>query len=180
MIRARRDTEYCDVTIHWKGGYTSQHEVTRPVHRQGQQRDADRLRERVTELSRQGETAAVIAERLNAEGFVPPRQRGPYNNQHVWQLLRKYGLTIKRGEEELAKDEWRLPELAGRLKVSCNKLREWVLRKWCHARQTTARKLWVIWADREERDRLRRLKTHSKLGKVSYPPELTTPKQRQK
>ena len=27
VVRVHGNTEYCDITIHWKGGYTSQHEV---------------------------------------------------------------------------------------------------------------------------------------------------------
>jgi hypothetical protein len=178
VVTARRDTEYCDVVIHWKGGYTSQHEVVRPVQRLSQMRDNARLRERITELKREGATAAAIAMKLTGEGFVTARQRGPYTQQVVQQLLRRYGLTNQRASEKLSKDEWWLPELARKLGVSSGKLREWAVRKWCHARQTAQRQRWVIRADGDERNRLSKLRAHSKLGNVSYPPSLTTPKKR--
>jgi DNA invertase Pin-like site-specific DNA recombinase len=178
VVRVQQNTEYCDVTIHWKGGYTSQHEVVRPVKRQGQLRDGEQLRARITELHHQGQTAAAIAATLTAEGFSPPRQRGPYNQEQVWQLLRHYGLTTPRVVEDLSPHEWRLPALARKLGVAREKLRDWALRNWCHARQTADHGLWIIWADRQELQRLRRLTAHSKQGTASYPKELTTPKKR--
>jgi hypothetical protein len=180
VVRVQQNTEHCDVAIHWKGGYTSQHEVIRPVRSRHQLRDGDRLRARITELKRQGQPAASIATTLTAEGFVTPRQRGDYNANLVYSLLRRYGLADQRVREDLLKNEWRLPELARKLGVSRGKLREWALRKWCHARQASTQGLWIIWADRQEQDRLRRLAAHSKLGNTSYPTKLTRPKKRQK
>jgi hypothetical protein len=179
VVLVRQNTEHCDVTIHWKGGYASQHEVIRPVRSRLQLQDGDRLRTRITELRGQGQTAAAIAATLRAEGFVPPRQRGDYNAGLVYGLLRRYGLAQQRAPESLRRNEWRLPELARKLGISRGKLREWAVRKWCHARQASAQGRWVIWADRQELLRLRRLKAHSKLGAPSYPEELTTPKKRE-
>lgn len=178
VVLVRQNTEHCDVTIHWKGGYTSQHKVIRPVRSRLQLQDGDRLRVRITELRGQGQTAAAIAATLTAEGFVTPRQRGDYNANLVYGLLRRYGLTKQPVQEGLLKNEWRLPELARKLGVSRGKLREWAIRKWCHASQTSGQGLWIIWADRQELERLRRLKAHSKLGVPSYPEELITPKKR--
>ena len=178
VVRVHQNTEYCEVTIHWKGGYSSQHEVIRPVRSQRQLRDGDRLRERITELHRQGQTAAAIAGTLTAEGFMPPRQRGNYSGQLVWRLLHQYGLTNQRDAEDLPTDEWWLSELARQLGVSRRKLRDWAIRKWCHARQTPTQGRWIVWANRKELDRLRQLAAQSKLGQPSYSPKLTTPKKR--
>jgi DNA invertase Pin-like site-specific DNA recombinase len=175
VVHVRQNTEYCDVTIHWKGGCASEHEVIRPVRSRGQQRDGDRLRARVVELHGQGRTAAAIAATLAAEGFSPPRRRGDYNAQQVWRLLHQYGLTAKRDPGTLSTDEWWLPDLARALGVSRRKLREWATRKWCHARQPAAPGPWIVWANRRELDRLRQLKRHSRLGQHDYPPRLTTP-----
>ena len=179
VVFVQQNSEHCDVTIHWKGGYTSQHEVIRPVRSRLQLQDGDRLRARITELKGQGQTAASIAATLTAEGFVTPRQRGDYNANLVYGLLRRYGLTKQTVLESLRKNEWRLPELAKKLGVARGKLREWAVRKWCHARQASTQGRWIIWADRQELERLRRLKAHSKLGVPSYPEELTTPKKRE-
>ena len=128
VVLVHGNTERCDVTIHWKGGYTSRHEVIRPVRSRLQLEDGERLRARITELKRQGQTAASIAATLTAEGFVTPRQRGDYNANLVYGLLRRYGLTRRPTQEDLRKDEWRLPELARKLGVSRGKLREWAVR----------------------------------------------------
>ena len=178
VVRVHGSTEYCDVTIHWKGGYASQHEVIRPVRSQRQLRDGDRLQERVTELYCQGQTAAAIAAMLTTEGFSAPRRRGTYNREQVWQLVYQYGLTKKRAQEELSKGEWWLPALASELGLPHRKLRDWANRKWCHARQTFDPGRWIVWADRQELNRLRHLKALSERGKTSYPPHLTTPKKR--
>ncbi len=178
VVRVQGNTEYCDITIHWKGGYTSQHEVIRPVKRQGQLREANRLQKRVTELYGQGQTAAAIAAILKAEGFSPPKRRGPYNGDQVWMLANKFGITKKRTQEALSKDEWWLPALASKLSLSTRKLRDWAIRKWCHARQTLTNGEWIVWADRQELDRLRQLKSLSERGKNSYATQLTTPKKR--
>ena len=181
VVKVQQNTEYCDVTIRWKGGYTSQHEVARPVRSLGQLRDSDRLRERITELHRQGQTAASIAATLAEEGFLSPRRRHAYSRDQVHQLLRKYGLTTHRVREELPKDEWWLPELAKELGISNRKLRDWAIRKWCHARQAPdPGGLWIVWADRRELDRLGRLKAHSELGTPSYPTKLITPTKRKR
>jgi DNA invertase Pin-like site-specific DNA recombinase len=178
VVRVHGNTEYCDVTICWKGGYASQHEVIRPVRSQRQLRHGDRLQQRVTELHGQGQTAAAIAARLTTEGFSPPRRLGAYSREQVWQLVYQYGLTKKRPQEELSKDEWWLPALANELSLPHRKLRDWAKRKWCHARQTLAPARWIVWADRQERDRLRRLKAISERGNTSYPTQLTIPKKR--
>ena len=54
VVHVRQNTEYCDVTIHWKGGCTSEHEVIRPVRSRGQLRDGDRLRAARRRVARPG------------------------------------------------------------------------------------------------------------------------------
>lgn len=66
-------------TIHWAGGYTSQHQVRRPVRTYGQLEGFEQLMDRVVALRQVGYTTRRIAEKLDAEGFRPPRARGPYN-----------------------------------------------------------------------------------------------------
>jgi DNA invertase Pin-like site-specific DNA recombinase len=181
VVIAHKNTEYCDVTIHWKGGYTSQHEVVRPVQSFRQLRDGDQLRKRITELHQQGQTAATIAATLTAEGHLSPRRRNPFSPGNIHQLVRKYNLATSRVREELPKDEWWLSDLAKKLSVTNRKLRDWALRKWCHARQLPdPGGLWIIWANQKELDRLGRLKEHSKLGTVTYPTKLTTPTKRKR
>ena len=78
IVVADKSTELNDVTIVWHGGVTTQHQVARPVGKYEQLKDYRRLTERVTQLHGQGLHLAQIAERLNDEGFVPPRRRGVF------------------------------------------------------------------------------------------------------
>jgi hypothetical protein len=61
-------------------------------------------------------------------------------------------------------------------------MEEWQVRKlsfgWLHARQSPAQHLWIVWADRDEMWRLRKLVARSHRGVTSQPPELATPKKR--
>jgi hypothetical protein len=50
VVHGQSDSEYVDVTIHWHGGFLSQHEVLRPVRSYEQLRDFDQLMDRITTL----------------------------------------------------------------------------------------------------------------------------------
>jgi len=45
------------------------------------------------------------------------------------------------------------------------------------ARKTRAKRLWIVWADKSEQKRLRRLGALSRRGVVAFPEELVTPKE---
>ena len=179
VVHVRRDSEYVAATIHWRGGAATEHEVVRPVLHYEQLRDYDRLIARMTELRRAGHTAARIAAGLNAEGFRTPKGCGDYSKELVRKLLARCGLAHDRtAVGPLARHEWWLPDLARQLRVPDGKLRAWAVRGWVETRRTAVLGLWIVWADGSERNRLRRLRAHSKRGVVSYPATLTTPKER--
>ena len=50
VVHVRCDSEFVDATIHWAGGYESQHEIIRPVGSYAQLRDFESLMNRVVEL----------------------------------------------------------------------------------------------------------------------------------
>src|SRR5262249_60679311 len=62
VVAVRDDSEYVDVTIHWRGGMTSAHELIRPVGRYEQMRDYAGLLGRIRELREQGRSTRQIAE----------------------------------------------------------------------------------------------------------------------
>jgi hypothetical protein len=180
VVHVKVDSEHVDVMIQWRGGFTSRHEIVRPVLRYEQLRDYDRLLDRIGRWRREGDTAAQIAAKLNSEGFLTPKKMGKYTKDLVQNLIARSGLAhAKISDGELGPNEWWLPDLARELQVTDGKLRSWAVRGWVHARQTPALRLWVIWADGQERRRLKRLQAHSKRG-VAPPAELTTPKPRVK
>jgi DNA invertase Pin-like site-specific DNA recombinase len=179
VVHVKQDSEYVDVTIHWQGGFLSQHEIVRPVQFYEQLRDFDKLMDRIATLRREGNTAAQIADCLNREGFSPPKRCGAFYPELVHQLLCRRGLANEKTYDgQLGPYEWWLRDLARELPMSAEKLTDWARRGWLHARQTPAQHLWVLWADKQELKRLRKLAAVSRRGVVAYPSELTTPKQR--
>lgn len=178
VVHVRCDSEFVDATIHWKGGFTSQHEFARPVSTYARQRDFDSLMNRVEELRGLGHAASQIATTLNAEGFHPPKRSGEFCVPVVYQLLKRRGLLgDERSHDELRGDgEWWLVDLARHLGMSHQKLRDWAHKGWVHSRRTPIKKCFLLWADEEEIQRLQTLLTRSQRGINAYVTSLVTPK----
>jgi DNA invertase Pin-like site-specific DNA recombinase len=176
VVDARKGTEYVDAKIHWRGGFTSSHEVVRPVHRFEHLRDHDRLIDRIAECRREGLTAGQIAARLNGEGFRAPKAAGGYNASSVRKLMSRRGLSDGgKDAGRLGEDEWWLSDLARELGVADGKLRDWAGRGWLRVRRVSAHGLWIIWADEKERDRLRKLQARSTRGVAGHLASMTKP-----
>ena len=106
VVTVRRESERGDVTIHWAGGFRSDHELVRPVQRYRQMANFEGLLGRIDELREAGRTLTEVAEQLNREGFHPPKRsatftgaswpvyspgavgrvrvRGPWGNRACW------------------------------------------------------------------------------------------------
>ncbi len=178
VVHVRCDCEFVAVTIHWAGDHESQHEIIRPVSTYAQLRNFEPLMDRVTELRESGLTASAIADKLNADGFYPPKRRGAFNAPVVHQLLKRRGLMgNERSHDELrgSQESW-LTDLARELQMSHLKLRDWANRGWVHGRQTPVQGYWIVWADHDELRRLRKLVALSQRGMNTYTSTLTTPK----
>jgi DNA invertase Pin-like site-specific DNA recombinase len=180
VVHVRCDSEFVDVTIHWAGGFESHHEIIRPVATYAQLRDFDQLMSRVVELRQSGRVAGEIAERLNIEGFYPPKRRGKFTAPVVYQLLKRRALIGNERDhnELLGTDEWWLTDLARDLQISHLKLRDWANRGWVHSRKTPVQGRWILWADKDEVARLRELLSQSRRGVNAYTSRLKTPKKR--
>jgi hypothetical protein len=180
VVHVRCDSEFVAVAIHWAGGYTSHHDLQRPVATYAQLRDFERLMARVVALRTAGHTAAPIATQLNAEGFSPPKRRGAFTPPVVYQLLKRRALmgNERSHDELLAPNEWWLTDLARALQMSHLKLRDWAGRGWVQGRKTPVQGYWILWADKPEVHRLRTLLHHSRRGMNAYTSNLTTPKHR--
>lgn len=180
VVHVRCDREFVDVTIRWAGGYESHHEIVRPVATYAQLRDFEQLMNRVVELREAGHTAPRIAERLNAEGFYPPKRRGQFTKPVVYQLLKRRALigNERAHYELLGADEWWLTDLARELQMSYLKLGDWANRGWVHCRKTPVQGYRILWADEDEVTRLRELLAQSRRGVNAYSSELKTPKNR--
>jgi DNA invertase Pin-like site-specific DNA recombinase/transposase-like protein len=179
IVVADKATELNDVTIVWSGGVTTQHQVARPVGKYEQLKDYRRLAERVTQLHGDGLHLEQIARRLNEEGFVPPRRRGVFKEATIGALVRALGLVGELFRDDLVgKDEWWIPDLAGKLGVIPQKIHYWVKQAWVHSRRTPSGKHLIVWADKDEIRRLRQLAKSKTSWIAARHPELVIPKTR--
>jgi hypothetical protein len=179
VVAADQATERTDGTIVWKGGLTTQHQVARPVGRYEQLRDYQRLTQRLQELHRQGLHRGPIAEKLNAEGFVPPHRRGGFTELGVGALMRELGLVGEYfGDDLLQQHEWRIPDLARELGVIPQKIHYWIKQGWIHSRRTPSGKHLIVWADKDEIRRLKRLARVKLSWLRARHPNLIIPKRR--
>jgi hypothetical protein len=180
VVHVRCDSAVAGVTIHWIGGYHSEHAIIRPVATYARLRDLEPLMQRVHELRESGQTAPQIAEALNAEGFYPPKRSGAFTTPVVHPLRKRRGLigNERLHHELLGRTEWWLTDLARELTMSHLKLRAWATRGWVHSRQTPVPGYWILWAAKDEVRRLRKLLAQSRRGVNSDSSELRTPKKR--
>lgn len=93
VVHVRPDSERAEVTISWKGGLTTQHEIVRSVSRYESLSGYDRLMDRITRLRQDGLTIKEVAARLNSEGFRAPMSRKGYTPTSVRKLMSRRGLS---------------------------------------------------------------------------------------
>jgi hypothetical protein len=190
VLTVRGATEMVDAAIHWQGGHVTHQELTRPVARYDQLHDFEQLKARLTELWASGSSASEIAERLNAEGFHMPRGTHRHTRKTIRKLIHEWGLAEPARERagadraHLRSDEYWLLDLAKKLGIHRGTLAHWCRRGWVHARRMgKPGSWWVIWADAEEQDRMRRLYAYGRgnpdQSGQRYPAELRTPKPRE-
>ena len=177
VVHVSQHSERTEAVIRWVGGFESRLGFSRPVRRYDQLADRSQLMKRLVELRSAVCTAEQTADALNAEGFLPINPKESFNREIVRALLLKLNLRGEQNDRSLlTADEWWIRDLAAKLGMAWQTLREWAVRGWVHGRQTNVQKLWVMWADEEEVDRLIRLKNSRSRGFLGYPAELTTPK----
>ena len=162
-VTAPRESQHADVQIHWAGDYASQHRLVRPVAGYEQMDNYQQLMGRILELREKRCTSAQIAEQLNRDGFRPPKHRPRFSHHIVGALLSRHGRDGKRPDSiercTLPPDEWSLADLARHLQIPQPTLYSWLRRGWVHGRrQPGALGRWILWADAEEVDRLRKLR----------------------
>jgi hypothetical protein len=181
VITPQSDSEAVDVAIHFAGGFISHHELRRAVARYAQMHDYPQLLDRAQELALQKRSAPQIAEQLNREGWRPPKRRDTFNGSMVRHLLWRQGLRgirpRSKSNDLLGQEEWWFNDLARALDVPQPTLYSWRRRGWVHARQLPGPQgHWIMWADGDELDRLRRLRSSPRGWPQAA--ELTTPKPR--
>ena len=184
IVTAPPDSQHVDVTIQWAGNFVSQHTLIRPVGRYEQLDNYQQLLDRILELHDQKKSSARIAEQLNVDGFLPPKRRSTFNAPMVRKLIWHHRRSVKRSvatqQHELADHEWWFVDFTRHLDLPYPTLYSWVRRGWVHARQLPVNGgRWVIWADADEVDRLKRLRRCPKSWhNLHQAAELTQPKPR--
>lgn len=183
VVSVQESTEVVDTTLHWAGGFTSEHRLNRPVLSYEQLGDFDQLKARVECFYEEGHSPKAIADRVNSEGFHPPNRRTEFTGPLVRRFLQTYCQHRTRTYRiadlnQLAPHEWTLKDLAGELSVRINMLHGWLREGWVVGRQMAGRQShWILWADDKELQRLRRLSQLTHADRP-YPSELTTPTSR--
>ena len=179
IVTTDRASENNEVAIVWQGGATTTHHVARPVGTFAQLKDYRRLMERVRQLHGEGLYHYQIADRLNGEGFAPPRRRGKFTKSGIGELLRKLGLVGELFRDDLlGPNEWWIPDLARSLGVTVQKIHYWVQQGWIHSRRTLSDQHVIVWGDDEDLCRLREIATKKNSWTASRHPELVIPKKR--
>jgi hypothetical protein len=163
------ESERAEVLVHWAGGHRTERAFVRPVARTDQLSYYRDLLARIQQLRDEGLTSIQIANRLNTEGWRPPKRRPTFNAEMVRTILSRNGLTMKRGARPrpaLGPNEWILRDLAAELGMPVITLYAWLRRGWIQGRQIDnhVRRPWVIRADPRELARLRALRVAPKVG----------------
>lgn len=183
MVTVHGTTEQVDVSLHWAGGFTSRHELLRPVRRYQQTADYERLMARIDELETHGKCYSEIAQHLNQDGFRPAKQATEFNKTIVGRLIKKLRRdrpAMRRNvpQEHLEENEWSVNDLAKQLDMPRTTLISWIKRGWIHvSRQLPGYRGRIIcWANDGELNRLQQLRqTKHQSGDPPLPQALVMP-----
>lgn len=177
-VRVDKASERVDVELHWVGGLAESHILSRPVKRYDLQASYPQLLAKLRGWCGEGMNAAGIAERLNEEGFRPPKRAERFNRGMVQRLLWHLDLARREPHGSLAglgPDEYRPGSLARRLEISRDTVRRWLKAGWLTSSRD-AEGHHVIWADASELQRLcelhrlpRNWETKSRLAELTRP-----------
>lgn len=160
VVDVQGESERVQVRLQWVGGVCTQGALIRPVARLEQLSYYPQLCQRVQALTKEGLSAQAIAQRLNAEGYRPPKRREHFGQSGVLGLLQRLGLNQHswrpQPHEGLDKHEWGLPQLAHTIGMPAITLYAWLQRGWVKGRQQQQPpRRWIVWADEAEVERLR-------------------------
>lgn len=160
VVDAQGNSERVRLNIEWVGGTHTEEEMIRPVKRLEQLSYYPQLCQRICTMAGDGLKAGEIAQRLNAEGYRPPKRRETFEQAGVRDLMLRIGATGKQFHSvqrtRLEEHEWWLPELARKIPMPEVTLYNWMRRGLVKARQHAGPpRRWVIGADDAEVERLR-------------------------
>jgi DNA invertase Pin-like site-specific DNA recombinase len=183
-IARRGTTEAIDVAVRWRGETETHHTFYQGLPRYGLLDDYVSLKSRVLTLRSEGRSGTQIAEVLNRDGFRPARG-DRFSGHRVRQLLKRLGQAnvpagIGTPTDWPQTNEWWLRDLAEELGVKPIVVHRWRGSGWVRTRRLPGDQgRCIVWADRSELRRLRRLRSFETTQRGHTPPtELITPKPR--
>ena len=153
-------SERVAVEVHWHGGQVTAHRLRAPVRRLEQLTSFEDLGRRALELEREGRTQQEIADRLNAEGYRPPR-RAKFSVGSVSNLLNKCRPPARgaphpwRPPADRKPHEWTIYEFADLLGMPAPTVYNWVTTGVVSARRSEGSARWLILADETDVARLK-------------------------
>ncbi|CAH2605824.1 Recombinase family protein (plasmid) [Rhodovastum atsumiense] len=154
LVKVIDDSEQVEVVCHWHGGHQTMHRMVRPVARLDRLSTYPQLLSRATELRQLGHGYGAIAERLNDEGWRPPKRRETFNASMVSHLLRRAGVTMSQYRKKIViverqSDEWTIAELARQIPMPMPTLYNWVQEGRLRSRTVCCKKrqLTLVYAD---------------------------------
>jgi DNA invertase Pin-like site-specific DNA recombinase len=158
LVGANKDSEWVSVAVQWAGGHETETRLRRPVGAMPMLSNHKLLLARIHELRREGYTAGMTADKLNAEGWVTATQKSGFNERLVRAILHRYG-TVERGPKRPPGDDpnevW-LTDLADELEMPWMTVYGWMRRGWLKARRVRGQ--WAAVVPPPERRRLDRLR----------------------
>jgi hypothetical protein len=156
MVAGEGTSEHLQLTIEWMGGGTTAGSTTRPIRRIEQLSYYPQLCDRIRTLAQAGHRAGQIAERLDQEGYRPPKQAERFSRAAVLELMQRLGVHQPRARRRaaLAAHEWWVSDLAHTAGIPKTTLHAWRKRGWLQARWHAQTQRWIVWADGAELERL--------------------------
>ena len=180
-VRIQVDTqsEHVAVQLCWQGDMISATTIKRSVSCYAQQASYPQLVVRLKEMNQGPLNAAQIAQKLNEEGFAPPKRTKQFSGAMVRRLLSELRLTgsPRYGSDKgLSVDEYRPSGMAKKLGIGRDRVRHWMRAGWVNVRKDEKGHA-ILWADEDELTRLRALselpRTWPNKGRLA---ELKVPK----
>jgi DNA invertase Pin-like site-specific DNA recombinase len=166
VVTVKGNSEAVAVECHWAGGVQTHHALRRPVAHLTQMSNHAALLERIQDLHASSHKAPMIAETLNAEGWMPPKRRASFTADMVRQLLHRIGISVAPHRGWVTRLKQREPgeltigELVARLGIPYSTIYTWIQRGVVTARKVPvlSHSLWLIRVDEAEFSRLRQLR----------------------
>jgi DNA invertase Pin-like site-specific DNA recombinase len=157
LVAGEGTSERLQLTIAWVGGGTTAGSTTRPIRHIAHRSYDPQLCHRMRPLAQAGHPAGQIAERLEHEGYRPPKGAERFSRPAVLELMPRLGVHQPRTRRRatLAVHEWWGSDLARTVGIPKTPWHTWRQRGWLQARWHAPTQRWIVRADATELGRLK-------------------------